>query len=475
MIPSNLFPQDTHPYWNNIEVELREAKDSEKPGWVTWIVHNTVRFVTRTVNTIALFRYLGFFHEIFANIRKSSDMIAHFPTWKMNFHVTTNPKITEIFYKEHRNGKGLFSTHGSQKSTFVLLMEEVFPALNIQDEDMIFTCGEENSEKYRTFLHAKLTHSYLEKNTETMKEITKRTLDRFEAASQNGPLDVGLETKKFSAEIIGKLFLGYDGSYEEFTNAVDVLIKRLGIINFTRKVANKEEVDAAIATVTKVINDVSKQEGTETNIVTQMRSAGWTEAQVKGMVFMLFFAGQDTTANTLNYIQLKLAQDPKLQADVASGAVPIDWLIVEGMRMMPAAGFVARIAKEDLVLTVTNLDNNQKFDHYIPKGDRVATSAAFASRDPQTVTAGDDLENFNPYRWKDQEIPKYLLNLSWGPLGGGTHSCPGHKVAQNEMRIFLTELLNRFTLSTEIEGEPRQKTVFTARVDGAIPITFTKK
>lgn len=196
---------------------------------------------------------------------------------------------------------------------------------------------------------------------------------------------------------------------------------------------------------------------------------------MRAMVFTLFFAGQDTTANTINYIMLKLAQDPQLQADVASGELSIDSLIVEGLRMMPAAGLIGRIAKDDLVLSITNSDSGEKYDHYIQKGDRIGVAGIYMSRDPDIVNVGGNLDTFDPHRWDGKDLPKVLTQLNWSPFGGGTHSCPGSKLAHTEMRLFLGALLERFTLSTDIIGEPRQHTAFTARADGNLLIKLTAK
>lgn len=463
--------------WTNINVELREAAESEKPGWVTWFVNNTCRFVTRTVNTVTLLRNIGFFREIFAGIASASRLVAAFPTWKFNFHITSNPKVARVVFGEHRNGSGLFSTGGVQKSAFALLMESIFPALEISDEDNIMSCSEENTKRFRTFLHTKLTQNFLQSQIPVIEGIIKATLDRLEAASLKGPVELSSETKKFTAEIIGKLFLGYEGAYDELTNAIDVLIQRLGVINFTKKIPNPEELQASIDLVAKVIKEVASTspENEKVTIITQMNQAGFSVAQVRAMVFMLFFAGQDTTANTLNYILLKLAQDQQLQEDVVSGELPIDCVIVEGLRMMPAAGIVARIAKSDLILTITNEDSGEKLTHYIEKSDRIGMAAMYASRDPQVVDGGENLDTFNPYRWKNKEIPSSLLKLSWFPFGDGVHMCPGSKVAHTEMKLLLEAILERFTLSTEVVGELRQKTVFTARVEGNIPIIFKTK
>lgn len=219
---SSLFSAPSDPYknWKNIEVDLHVAQGSEKRGWVGWFVNNTMYAVTKTLNTWSIYRNFGYMREIFARTVPTNKLIASYPSWIMNFHICANPKINKIVFEQHRGAGAFFTTKGQQKSAFVLLMELLFPKLDIGPEDIILTCNDENSTKLRTFLHSKLTQISIDEQKALMRSIVTSNLDRWAAAT--GPISISDETRKFTSEIIAKLFLGYEGPVEELTKAIEV-------------------------------------------------------------------------------------------------------------------------------------------------------------------------------------------------------------------------------------------------------------
>lgn len=181
--------------------------------------------------------------------------------------------------------------------------------------------------------------------------------------------------------------------------------------------------------ISNLVNEIAQSKHADSTLVKQMMNEGFTEAQVKAMIFILFFAGQDTTANTLNYILLKTAQNSNIQKDIQNKVISINDLIVEGLRMMCAAGFIARIAKENLILTVKNADNKtEQLQYLIKKGDKLSCAPTMLARNPLVVKAKNknNLEEFLPYRWKYTSHPVNLIHLPWKPFGGDKHGCPGY-------------------------------------------------
>jgi cytochrome P450 len=173
---------------------------------------------------------------------------------------------------------------------------------------------------------------------------------------------------------------------------------------------------------------------------------------------------------------LKLAQNPGLQEDLLSGNISIMCLIVEGIRMMPAAGFIARIVKKDLTMVIKNKKDGSEVRCRLPMDMRVVPAPTIAGRDPNVITADGDLEEFNPYRWKEMEdagtLKQFLPDLEEYPFGLGCHPCPASRLAKLEIATFITELNRRFVMKTEFKGEPKQLSAFTTRPYGKLNVTF---
>ena len=166
-----------------------------------------------------------------------------------------------------------------------------------------------------------------------------------------------------------------------------------------------------------------------------------TDDELLGQIFLLFFAGHDTTRNALAWTLLLLAQHPTVAHDLRDeltgtlgggppsldqlGALPLlDAVIKESLRLFPPAPFTLRETTREVDLCGATL----------PAGVEVILSYYHTHRDPAVYP---EPGRFLPDRWSGEAPPPY----AYVPFGGGARVCVGAAFASQELRIALAELL----------------------------------
>lgn len=174
--------------------------------------------------------------------------------------------------------------------------------------------------------------------------------------------------------------------------------------------------------------------------------AAFTDAELVGHTFLLFFGGYDTTANALGWTLLLLALHPQVLHDlqdelsVLQGAAPtheqlaslklLDAVVKESMRLLSPIAFTARSAVKGA--TLAGHPMKEKADIFI--------SPLVTHRLPELYERPNQ---FLPERWLKGAAPSPWAYL---PFGAGPHACVGQSLASLEIRLTLAMLLQRFTL-----------------------------
>lgn len=172
-----------------------------------------------------------------------------------------------------------------------------------------------------------------------------------------------------------------------------------------------------------------------------------TDRQLRDEAMTLYLAGHETTALTLSWSWLLLAQHPKAEEKlvaewkrVLGGRTPTpddlpnlpytDAVITEAMRVYPPVYLIGREATRDLELG----------GYRVQKGTTVFMSQWVSHRDPRYFP---DPEQFRPERWEDglaKRLPKY----AYYPFGGGPRVCIGNTFALMEAAILLATVGQRY-------------------------------
>ncbi|QRW20644.1 cytochrome P450 family protein [Rhizoctonia solani] len=188
------------------------------------------------------------------------------------------------------------------------------------------------------------------------------------------------------------------------------------------------------------------------------------ESVIKDEIINILVAARDTTATTLTFAVYILAENPAIMSrlrDEITGRLgtsnhptPDDLkemkylraVINETLRLFPAVPVNVRAAAKSTVLHI----NGKRY--YIPAGTRMTWSTLMMHRrkDP-------DADNFDPDRWLDDRLKKYVTPnpFIFLPFNAGPRICLGQQFAYNEASFFLCRLLQRVeTIELVPEAHP---------------------
>ncbi|MCF4966925.1 cytochrome P450 [Nostoc sp. CMAA1605] len=174
-----------------------------------------------------------------------------------------------------------------------------------------------------------------------------------------------------------------------------------------------------------------------------------TDKQLRDEAVTLILAGHETTANTLSWTFLQLAQNPdvreKLSAElktVLNGRTPTladlpqltytNWVIKESMRLYPPVTEISREATQDCEIG----------GYFIPKGTNIIVSQWAMHRDGRYFS---EPELFQPERWAN-DLEKQLPRGVYFPFGDGPRVCIGKSFALMEAVLLLAAIAQKFQL-----------------------------
>lgn len=203
--------------------------------------------------------------------------------------------------------------------------------------------------------------------------------------------------------------------------------------------------------------------------------SGMTDQQLREEAMTLYLAGHETTALTLTWSWVLLAQHPQAEAKLAEewagvlgGRPPTpddlpnlpytDAVLTEAMRVYPPVYLIGREATRDLELG----------GYRVRKGTTIFMSQWVSHRDPRYFP---DPEAFCPERWLDglaKRIPKY----AYYPFGGGPRVCIGNTFALMEAAILLATVGQRYRFTLDADAVIATNPQITLLPAFPIPVTL---
>ncbi|XP_035019865.2 cytochrome P450 27C1 [Hippoglossus stenolepis] len=186
--------------------------------------------------------------------------------------------------------------------------------------------------------------------------------------------------------------------------------------------------------------------------------------EIYANVTEMLLAGVDTTSFTLSWACYLLAQNPQVQQQIFTEVttalgpgtvataedVPrlplIRGLVKETLRLFPVLPGNGRITQDDLVVG----------GYFIPKGTQLALCHYSTSLDEEGFA---DASDFCPERWIRKDSTDRVDNFGSIPFGYGIRSCIGRRIAELEMHLALTRLIQKFTIvASPLTADVKAKT-----------------
>ncbi|MBK8255464.1 MAG: cytochrome P450 [Polyangiaceae bacterium] len=195
-----------------------------------------------------------------------------------------------------------------------------------------------------------------------------------------------------------------------------------------------------------------------------------TDEELIGQLFLLFFAGHDTTKSALCWTLFLLSQHPdclqKLQTELSQtlrGSPPkpeqmgqlvyLDRVIKESLRLFTPAPFAVRITVAPTSICGVDL----------PIGTEVIASPYCLHRNPKVFA---EPLRFWPDRWEKLNPSPF----EYAPFGAGPRMCLGAGFATLELKIVLSMLLQRFTPDMPGGVPLHRKTMIVLSPAGGLPM-----
>ncbi|KAG1809092.1 cytochrome P450 [Suillus subaureus] len=193
---------------------------------------------------------------------------------------------------------------------------------------------------------------------------------------------------------------------------------------------------------------------------------------IKDETLNILLAGRDTTASTLTSAIYLLAMHPEFLTRLREEIISkvgltrrptyddikemkyLRAILNETLRLFPAVPFDVR---ENIQDTTWTSPEHGKKPLFIPQGTMLSYSVFLMHR--RIDLWGPDALEFDPDRWLDERVKKYLIPnpFIFLPFNAGPRICLGQQFAYNEMSFMIIRLLQNFftiTLSPEPAMRP---------------------
>jgi len=243
-----------------------------------------------------------------------------------------------------------------------------------------------------------------------------------------------------------------------FQKPITYFVEYLPFLPYTRKLKLAQK---KMREMTKEILEISqKRNGDKRFLIDMMTDAHSTlsDSEIDDNTFIFFVAGHETTASALNWALYLLARHPDKQAKIQEEVdrllggkhveptqlkdlVYLDMFVKEVLRYgSPISLSVSRRAESDIYL-----------DKYlIPKGTPTGFGIHAIHHNPDIWP---DPEVFDPERFNPGKIGKQHP-FAFLPFSLGKRVCIGNNFSLMEQKVFLSMLLQKYTVTKGARDEP---------------------
>jgi cytochrome P450 len=326
----------------------------------------------------------------------------------------------------------------------------------------------------------------VESYAEIMLHYTENLLARWQPDSVT---DMHAEMQRLTLQIVARALFGLDLAaqsaslgmafnqvigYDEGAGMLPKIRLNLPFTAFGRFMRAQQMLDAKVFGLVAARRGALQAGGADPHdILTTLLQASaedhapeaFSDRLVRDHAMTLLAAGHETTSNLLTFTFYLLSRNPqergRLQAElrrVLGGRLPtvedlphlpyLDMVVKESLRLFPPAWVIGRRAREDDALV----------GHRLPAGSFALLSQWVVHRIPEFWP---EAERFMPERFLPPSEGGHAINpFAYFPFGGGPRTCIGMPFAQQEAKLILATILQRF----EPDLVPGQRLVLEPRV-----------
>jgi cytochrome P450 len=319
----------------------------------------------------------------------------------------------------------------------------------------------------RRIVQPSMHHRYVAKYAETMIDATHQMLSRWHDGQQ---LDMSAELSRLTLEIVTRTLFGATITESEATDLARA--KTVILTGFDRRISSlrflipdtlpfpghfaylcaARRLDYIVY---RLIDRARAGGATDSLLSVLLHSQDangnpMTDQQIRDEMVSLLVAGHETTALTLGWAFVLLAEHPDIEANLARETahglngepVSIDCfnrlpyttsIVDETLRLYPTSWVIAR----------ESIANCEIGPFRIDPGTVVVMSQWIVHRDERFF---DNPQSFRPQRWADG-LAKRLPRFAYFPFGGGPRACVGNAFARMETVLLLAAITSEFQLS----------------------------
>ena len=295
---------------------------------------------------------------------------------------------------------------------------------------------------------------------DTIQAVVTETINNW---GKQGTINLSAELHKLTLKMVVKIFLGSEktSEIEQVSEWFTVLVDSLnGIVKWDNPLTMHGRGQAARRKIFDYVRQIIQERAVQgdleqsTDVLSLLLNTidedgnRFTETQVINQAIGFLFAGHDTTSSLMSWLLFELGNNPQwrqrlrdeCQQVVGGRSIALSHLrqlpnltntIKEGERMYPPGFIICRMAMADI----------EYGGYLIPAGWYVCIFPMMTHRLPEIYQDPDtfDPNRFAPPREEDRKQPYSLIGF-----GGGVHSCIGVELAQMEMKIILSTLLQNY-------------------------------
>ncbi|KAJ3297508.1 hypothetical protein HK104_000410 [Borealophlyctis nickersoniae] len=402
-------------------------------------------------------------HLYFGKISKVLGPIGRARTLRYEFTLVSDPILAKEILSDTE-------TYGRAKQLRLLF--------GLLGEATIIALEGPQWKKYRKVISAAFTNSHLNASIPKVNEVLDSLFPIWDAQALAGtPVEVYNDLSTLALDFLGHAVLGVDfqllksrmdstidnGKMGSAGKLLDMIMlglqRRVGGMPpiFWRFVGDKlgdtikelrDIIESIMDAKAEQLRLSDKRQGDLLESMLLQAEAGVSKKDIIDNMVLLFIAGEDTSANTMVWTLLLLAQNPdkkkKLQDEIESvlgnDGVPktsvdinslkyLDAVIKESMRLYGPAPLSQRRSKKPALL-------GDKWQ--IPADHDIVINWRFMHLDEKYWP--EPLE-FRPERWFDETAK---TNPAYMPFGAGPFMCPGMRFANLSMRMSLARIVQRY-------------------------------